>query len=40
VTGTNVSPGIYEVLQVVGKQRTLERIARALAWIAAAEAAQ
>jgi len=39
VTGTNVSPGIYEVLEIVGKERTLARIDRALAWIAQAEQA-
>jgi len=30
VTGTNVSPGIFETLAVVGKPLTLERIERAL----------
>lgn len=29
-TGTTVSPGIYEVLMILGKTRTLERIERAL----------
>ncbi|MGI6641713.1 MAG: glutamate--tRNA ligase [Limnochordia bacterium] len=37
VTGTNVSPGIYEVLEIVGQQRTLARIDRALDWIAQGE---
>lgn len=36
LTGTNVSPGIYEVLEIVGQERTLARIDRALAWIAQA----
>ncbi len=31
VTGTNVSPGIYETLAIVGKELTLQRIERALA---------
>ena len=31
VTGGTVSPGIFEVLDVLGKERTLERIDRALA---------
>ncbi|MBI4126217.1 MAG: glutamate--tRNA ligase [Deltaproteobacteria bacterium] len=31
MTGTTVSPGIYEVLAILGKERTLKRIARALA---------
>lgn len=30
VTGTNVSPGIYEVLDLVGREKALERIERTL----------
>ena len=30
VTGTNVSPGIYEVLALVGRDRALQRIERTL----------
>ena len=33
ITGTAVSPGIYETLVAVGRERSLERIARALDWI-------
>ena len=33
ITGTAVSPGIYETLVAVGRERSLERIARALEWI-------
>jgi len=28
VTGTNVSPGLFEVLELVGRERTLARIRR------------
>ena len=31
ITGTTVSPGIYESVALLGKDRTLERIDRALA---------
>jgi glutamyl-tRNA synthetase len=31
ITGTTVSPGIYESVHLLGKERTLERIERALA---------
>lgn len=34
LTGTNVSPGIYEVLEILGKDTVLTRIDRALALIA------
>lgn len=34
LTGTNVSPGIYEVLEILGKETVLRRIDRALALIA------
>jgi glutamyl-tRNA synthetase len=30
VTGTNVSPGLFEVLELVGREETLKRIRRAL----------
>lgn len=30
VTGTNVSPGIYEVLALLGRERVLERIERTI----------
>ena len=30
VTGTSVSPGLFEVLELVGKERTLARIKRAV----------
>ena len=30
VTGTNVSPGLFEVLELIGKERTLARIKRAV----------
>ena len=33
ITGTSVSPGIYETLVAVGRERSLERIARAIEWI-------
>ena len=35
VTGTGASPGIYETLEVVGQDRTLGRLQRALAFIRA-----
>ncbi|MFY9526466.1 MAG: hypothetical protein WAQ48_05975 [Limnochordia bacterium] len=28
LTGTNVSPGIYEVLEILGSERVLQRIER------------
>jgi glutamyl-tRNA synthetase len=31
ITGTSVSPGIFESLAVLGKERSLDRIERALA---------
>jgi glutamyl-tRNA synthetase len=34
LTGTTVSPGIYEVLAVLGKERSLKRLKAALASIA------
>ena len=37
VTGSSASPGIYETLAVVGRERTLTRIAAAAEWIAARE---
>jgi glutamyl-tRNA synthetase len=33
VTGMAVSPGIFEVLAVMGRERTLSRLADALAWL-------
>ncbi len=33
VTGRTVSPGIYDVLEIVGKERTLARMAAASEWI-------
>lgn len=33
LTGTTVSPGIFEVMLVLGKEKTIDRIARALAFI-------
>jgi glutamyl-tRNA synthetase len=33
--GTNTSPGIYEVIEVLGKEETLNRINRAMAFISA-----
>ena len=32
MTGTTVSPGIYEVLKILGKKRVLERIVEAIRW--------
>ncbi|HPT84143.1 MAG TPA: glutamate--tRNA ligase [Limnochordia bacterium] len=34
ITGTNVSPGIYEVLDLVGRERTLKRIERTVQMLA------
>jgi len=34
LTGSSVSPGIHEVIDVLGKQRTLARLQKALAFIA------
>ena len=34
LTGSTVSPGIYEVIAVLGKERTLRRLHRALEYIA------
>ncbi|HWH80044.1 MAG TPA: glutamate--tRNA ligase [Candidatus Binatus sp.] len=34
LTGSSVSPGIHEVIEVLGKRRTLERLQKALAFIA------
>ncbi len=34
VTGTSASPGIFEVLDVLGRERTIERLDAALASIA------
>jgi glutamyl-tRNA synthetase len=28
ITGSTVSPGIYEVLEIVGKEKTLKRLRR------------
>lgn len=36
LTGSTVSPGIYEVIAVLGKERTLRRLDKALDYIAAA----
>jgi len=33
VTGTSASPGIYETLEVAGRERTLARLRAALEWI-------
>ena len=33
VTGRTASPGIFEVLELLGRERTLERLDSALAWI-------
>ena len=35
LTGKTVSPGIFEVIEVIGKDRVIERIGRALAYIEA-----
>lgn len=35
VTGTGASPGIYETLEVVGRERTVARLRQAIAWIEA-----
>jgi len=35
LTGNTVSPGIHEVIEVLGKKRTLARLQKALRWIAA-----
>jgi glutamyl-tRNA synthetase len=33
VTGTTVSPGLFEVLELIGQERTLARIKKALGWM-------
>jgi glutamyl-tRNA synthetase len=33
LTGTSVSPGIFEVIEVLGKQRVLQRLEAAIAFI-------
>ena len=35
LTGSTVSPGIYEVIAVLGKERTLKRLNNALEYIQA-----
>jgi glutamyl-tRNA synthetase len=34
LTGDTVSPGIYEVMAILGRERVLDRLSRALGWIA------
>lgn len=34
LTGRTVSPGIYEVMEILGKERSLARLKRAIDWIA------
>jgi glutamyl-tRNA synthetase len=33
LTGSTVSPGIFEIIEVLGKAKTLERLRAAVAWI-------
>jgi glutamyl-tRNA synthetase len=33
LTGSTVSPGIFEIIEVLGKEKTLERLRAAVAWI-------
>ena len=33
LTGSTVSPGIFEIIEVLGKEKTLERLRSAVAWI-------
>ena len=36
LTGKTVSPGIFEVMEMVGRDRTLARLDRLIAWLAPA----
>jgi glutamyl-tRNA synthetase len=33
LTGKTASPGIFEIIEIIGKQRVMERISRAIGWI-------
>jgi glutamyl-tRNA synthetase len=33
LTGRTVSPGIYEVMEILGKERSLARLKKATDWI-------
>jgi glutamyl-tRNA synthetase len=37
LTGSNVSPGIFEIMQILGREESLERLSRAVAGVASQE---